>query len=94
MATETLYLLDTNILVHFVRDSASWVRIRGAYGLLTAVLTPQISVVSSGELRSLSMQWNWGTRKRDQLEFALGFLRVRSIDDPEIIQLYAAAQGV
>ncbi len=90
MATETLYLLDTNILVHFVRDSAAWVRIRDAYGLLMAVPTPQLSVESAGELRSLSMQWKWGARKLDQLQFALGFFRIRSIDDPEIIQLYAA----
>ena len=90
MAADGLYLLDTNILVHFVRDSALWVRIRSAYGLLTAVPTPQLSLVSSGELQSLSMQWDWGDRKLDQMDFALGFFRVRSIDDPEIILLYAA----
>jgi tRNA(fMet)-specific endonuclease VapC len=90
MATERLYLLNTNIVVHFIRDSPLWMRIRGTYSLLTAVPTPNLSVVSAGELRSLSMQWGWGTRKLDQLEFALGFFRVRSIDDPEILELYAA----
>jgi tRNA(fMet)-specific endonuclease VapC len=67
------YLLDTNILVHLVRQGAAWQRIREEYQLLLIEPTPLISVVTAGELRSLAYQWNWGAAKRDQMEFALGY---------------------
>src|SRR5262249_18712203 len=51
--------------------------------------TPVISVVTVGELRSLALQFNWGTEKLDQMEFCFGFLRGVSIDDPDIIRAYA-----
>ena len=89
MADPTVYLLDTNILVHFVRASRLWTRIRGKYGLLTADPTPLLSVVSHGELRSLSMRRRWAGRKLDQLEFGLGFFRMQTIDAPDVIRAYA-----
>lgn len=86
---ESLYLLDTNILVHFVRASAVWTRVRDTYQPLTTETRPVISVVTAGELRSLAMQWNWKQRKLDQMEFALIFFRTVTIDEPGIIQNYA-----
>jgi tRNA(fMet)-specific endonuclease VapC len=68
----TLYLLDTNVLVHFVRASDVWVRVRDTYQPLTADLRPVISVVTAGEVRSLALQWKWGEKKLEQMEFALG----------------------
>lgn len=83
------HLLDTNILVHFVRGSDVWARVRDVYQLLTAELRPIISVVTVGELRSLSLQWKWGKRKLDQVEFALASFEVRTILDADVIRLYA-----
>jgi len=90
MAADTLYLLDTNVLVHYVRESELWSRIRDDYEPFTREQNPLFCVVSEGELRSLSIQWNWGTRKLDQLEFCLGFFESYTIDRPRVLRAYAA----
>ncbi len=84
-----LYILDTNILVHYVRASALWTRVRDTYQPLTTDPRPIISVVTVGEIRSLAIQWNWGQKKLDQMEFALAFFKVSAIHDPDLIQVYA-----
>lgn len=84
------YLLDTNVLVHFVRGSSVWVRLRDQYQLLTTTPCPRISVVTEGELRSLAAQWQWGERKLDQLEFCLSVFERLTIDNPAVIEAYAA----
>ena len=83
------YLLDTNILVHFVRGSEVWTRVRDAYHLLTAEPRPLVSVVTVGELRSLAIQWKWAGRKLDQVEFALASFEAYDISAPELIRTYA-----
>jgi tRNA(fMet)-specific endonuclease VapC len=83
------HLLDKNILVHFVRGSALWERIRDAYQPLTTEPRPLVSVVSAGELRSLAIQWNWGRQKLEQIEFALTFFHIHTIQDPDVIRIYA-----
>lgn len=70
MALSLQYLLDTYILVHYVRDSPLWNQIRGTYELLMIEPRPLISVVTEGELHSLALQWNWGAKKLDKMDFA------------------------
>ena len=88
MATP-LRILDTNILVHYVRDDTTWARIRMDYQLLVVEPTPLISIVTAGELRSLARQRNWGQDKRDRMEFALGYFKIVPVDTPEQIAIYA-----
>ena len=83
------YLLDTNILVHYVRESVVWEQVRDTYQPLTSALQPIISVVTAGELRSLARQWNWGAPKLDRMEFALGFFKVQDILDDATLRMYA-----
>ena len=61
-----LYQLDTNILVHYVRDSAVWKGLRDTYQLLLIEPTPILSIVTAGELRSLAMQFRWGQAKLER----------------------------
>lgn len=89
METPRQLLLDTNILVHFVRHLPVWLQVREAYQPLLIAPTPAISVVSEGELRSLSLQWNWGSHKLDQMEFCLAFFDRHSIDTPDVLWSYA-----
>ena len=89
-ATSPLYQLDTNILLHYVRGDALWERVRDTYHLLLAVPTPVICVVTDGELRSLAIQFNWGPAKLDKMEFCLGFFKRVTIDDPGLLEAYAA----
>lgn len=82
-------ILDTNILVHFVRSSPVWEQARDRYQLLTVEPRPIVSVVTVGELRSLAMQWKWGDKKLSQVDFALGFFQNVSISNDELIRSYA-----
>ena len=84
-----LYILDTSVLIHFVRGDRTWHRIRDEYGLLVIEPKPIISIVTSGELRSLALQLDWGTKKREQLRFALGYFDQLSIDSEKIVDAYA-----
>jgi hypothetical protein len=67
------YFLDTNILVHLVRRDGIGDFLAQHYSLFVADPRPMISDVSEGELRSLSIQWDWGERKLDQMEFVLSY---------------------
>ena len=83
------YLLDTNILIQFVRASPLWKVIRDKYQPLTVPLTPIISVVTHGELRSLATQWKWEAFRRSQVEYALKFFHTETIFTEAIIDAYA-----
>lgn len=83
------YQLDTNILVRYVRRDAVWERVRAAYNLLLVEPTPIISVVTEGELRSLALQFGWGPRKLDRMEYALSFFPRKGIDSADVIERYA-----
>lgn len=84
------YLLDTNILVHHIRDDEVGERVRDTYRPLLVVPTPIICVVTDGELRSLAVQFNWGRAKIDKMEFCLGYFRRVTIDEPKLLRAYAA----
>lgn len=90
MAAASPYILDTNILVHFVRADDVWTRIRQQYRLLTLEPKPLISVVTAAELRSLALLHEWGIRKLDQMEFALGYFEEVFIDSRTLVDAYAS----
>ena len=89
MALSIQYLLDTNILVHYVRDSPLWIQIRDKYEPLMIEPRPLISVVTEGELHSLALQWNWGAKKLEKVDFCLDYFRTATIHDSSIIRVYA-----
>lgn len=88
--TAPLYLLDTNVLVHYVRQSVIWQRVSTTFSPLAVEPTPVVCVVTQGELRSLSLQWKWADKKLRQMEFCLGYFQPVSIDDRDIIHAYAS----
>ncbi|MGH9839059.1 MAG: PIN domain-containing protein [Blastocatellia bacterium] len=86
---DTLYFLDTNILVHLVRENQIGQYIKDQYAVLTAEPRPVISGVTEGELRSLALQWRWGARKQDQMNFLLSYFWRLPIEKPEVYAAYA-----
>jgi len=64
------YLLDTNILVHLVRNSPKSAAIDQQFGLLGSEHDLYMSVVSKGEILSFAKQSAWGKPKMNRL-FAL-----------------------
>lgn len=85
----TRYLLDTNVLVHFVRADSIWARIRSRYQLLAVDPKPLISIVTAGELRSFAYFHHWGDSKRNQMEYVLGYFDEIPIDSPAVVEAYA-----
>ena len=84
-----LYLLDTNILVHSVRDDSIWESIQERYQLLLIEPSPIISITTSGELRSLAMQFHWGNAKLERMEFLLGYFTEIPIESQNLVRTYS-----
>ena len=95
-----LYLFDTNILVHLVRDDATGQQVRAQYQPFSQDPKPRFCSVSEGELRSLAFQFGWGRQKLNQMEFALAHLGRLTIEELEVMDAYAMldayskAQGI
>lgn len=85
-----LYVFDTNILVHIVRDDLTGQEIRTKYSPFLLEPKPRLCTVSEGELRSLAIQFAWGGPKLEQMEFVLAHLGRLTIEKPEIMKAYAA----
>lgn len=87
--SEILYLLDTNILIHGVRGSQVWQKIKMICDPLMVEPRPSICVVSEGELCSFAEQQQWSDIKQSQMEFLLDYFLRASIDSPPVLRAYA-----
>jgi len=65
------YLIDNNVLVHFVRMSPIYDKIDRQYDLFSPQNLTNISEVSIGEVQSLAKRNRWGGRKLERLELIL-----------------------
>lgn len=62
--SDSLILLDTNILVHLARGDALGRRVDEDHNLRARRDRPLVSVVTAGELASVVLKWSWGEKKR------------------------------
>lgn len=83
------YLLDTNMVVVYLRDNQMARSIEAELGLLTKQHRLLISVVSIGEIQSIAMRNNWGQRKIERFTSWLEKFLVVDINTEEIIRAYA-----
>ena len=81
------YLLDTNILVYSLSKPEFEQHFNQNYP--SALHRLFISVVTEGELNSIALQRNWGTRKQHQMQQLLEGLLVVPIKVRSIINAYA-----
>lgn len=84
----TLYLLDTNVLVAYVRRNVLFQDIESEYGLLTVAQKPIVSVVSVGEIRALSREFVWGADKRRIMETLLAYTTIIPIPFGSVLDDY------
>ncbi len=77
---KNLFLLDTNIYVHYVRDDVLARRIEQEYRLQSGPVAPLTSIVVEAELRALAEELNWGATKRTLMEELLNRSVVLSLD--------------
>ena len=83
------YVLDTNILVGYIRDAPFSRFVDKEYAPLDGDNIAVVSIVSHGELFSLAYQLDWGKKKREDLQRRLAEVSVVNIDYTEIIDRYA-----
>ena len=83
------YLLDTNIVVHLIRESSLSKELRTDYALFKAPQRLFVSVVVEGELESLALQNQWGNAKMKELNNYLESLITVDIRINSIIKRYA-----
>ena len=81
------YLLDTNVILLGIRAGKDWNVTRQRLGLDQSANF--ISVVTLGELWSLSFQNNWGSRRIAEMENLLPQFIVADINLETIIRRYA-----
>ena len=83
------YVLDTNIILTYIRKSNLASQIDNNFAPLSEENTPIISVVSAGEIKSLAIQFGWGERKLVLLDTFLNEFLIADINVDSIIDKYA-----
>jgi len=83
------YLLDTGILLGYVRGAGYADYVERKFGLSQAGNIPLVSIVSKGEIYSLAIQLGWGEQKRQELDNLLRRIPSVDINTDRIIQRYA-----
>jgi len=83
------YLLDTNIVVTYVRDTEVTRRLEEHLNLLSGEHNLIVSVVSLGDIRSIAKQNNWGNKKLSAVENIMADFLMADINVETIIERYA-----
>jgi tRNA(fMet)-specific endonuclease VapC len=94
MASSTGYLLDSNILVYLIRGKTVGQTIDAHFGLRGSLHRCVISVVTVGEMYSLTRKWAWGSIKTTELQRLLGQLVWVDINHPSILNAYGELDDV
>lgn len=83
-----LLILDTNIVIHLIRDNEVAKRIDAKFQIRHRPDRPLISVVTIGECLSLVRQFGWGATKSQALESLLREFVVVPIDTRPILERF------
>lgn len=83
------YLLDTGILLGFVRGSDYAKYAQEKYQLFDPKNEIYISVVSIGEILSLSIQFGWGDSRKSDLNKTINEIPWIDINNEEVLNRYA-----
>ncbi len=83
------YLIDTNIIVHYVRQSQTYKELRAKLDASGYEVNLVLSEVSIGEIYSLAKRNRWGAKKMQRLHNFLSALAVFPISSPDIYEAYA-----
>jgi predicted nucleic acid-binding protein len=82
------YLLDTNILLHLLRNDTIGKYVEEQLQVLDAPNIAIISVVTLAEIRSIAMQRAWGKSKVEVLEDLLSSFVIADIHAETVIEKY------
>jgi tRNA(fMet)-specific endonuclease VapC len=83
------YVLDTNIILAYLRKHPVWEKIEKPYGLFEIGTYMYVPSIILGELKSIALRNSWGAQKRMELQLLVNELvPIRSISD-DIVERYA-----
>lgn len=82
------YLLDTNILVAYIRAGPLGEYIEETYRLRSCPYKPLICVVTVGEVFALARKWDWGTGKTTELKHLLRELIWVDVNNEKVLEAY------
>jgi tRNA(fMet)-specific endonuclease VapC len=83
------FVLDTNIVVHFVRNDAYARQLEQQFAPFSSGNHAFISIVSVGEIRSLAFQFRWGEEKIARMNLLLHLFNPYPVESEEIAAAYA-----
>lgn len=83
------YFLDTGILLGYIRGAGYADYVEKHFAVSSPPNIAVISVVTAGEIQSLSLQFRWGDTKRKKLEDLLVKIPWMDINDNRLIEQYA-----
>ena len=88
-----LIVLDTNVLIHLVRNNEIGQRINDEFKLTSRVERPLFSTITEGEIFGLakSPKWKWGEKKLQRLQEILNQLVRVDAGLPEVTEAYSEA---
>jgi tRNA(fMet)-specific endonuclease VapC len=93
-ATQIL-LLDTNILIHLVRDNRIGRSIDARFRLRSGIERPLISIVTVGEALAFARKLNWGPSKTAILEDLFeNAVVIVDISKDEVLRTYAEIEDL
>ena len=84
-----LIAIDTNALVHWVRQDPTGICLLEQYSLGQRVERPIVPTIVEGEILGLARCWNWGAEKLHRLHEILTELVRIDVGHPDIVQAYA-----
>ena len=90
--SNSLYLLDTSVILALVRGQELGNALDNRFGLRAARQRALASIVSVGELRVLAGRNAWGDKKTQALQRALEALVIVDISHPAVIDAYVAIE--
>ncbi len=84
-----LISLDTNVLVHWIRQNEIGMKLRDNYRLHERTDRPIYSSIVEGEIRALAKIWKWGNAKLEALDILLAELVRVDAGLKDIVHAYA-----
>ncbi len=89
-SSESLLLLDTNVVVHLLRDNSLGRSIDSRFDLRNRPERPLVSVVTVGELLALAEKLGWGLKKKARLQELVRELVVVDVNSQPVLEAYAS----
>ena len=84
-----IFLFDTNIVLHYLRESSVMQSVKRTYSPFHPVNDCWMCTVSKGELRSIALQNKWGRPRLRQLEDLCAQFYLADISAEDVIDRYA-----